>query len=457
MRVPLRPPLSIRSTLFRTHGAHLRVLPQLSYSRRLTSSPCSPASTHMSPISALSQQPQRGYASAAHAAQEDTPTRRDDSAQGLFEKLIQGDRYALARAITLVESSNPTHRVRAQELLSLVLKREANLADKARTARTADPGLSESSVLQDNGKSAQPNTETPTLQSGPSRLGRTFRIGLSGPPGVGKSTFIEAFGMYLVSQGHRVAVLAVDPSSARTGGSILGDKTRMTELSRCMDAYVRPSPSRGTLGGVARNTTEAITLCEAAGYDICLVETVGVGQSETMVADIVDMFVLLVPPAGGDELQGMKKGIMELSDLVIVNKADGSLLESAMQAQIEYTSALKFVKSISDRWKARVIRVSSRGGPEQGISNAWDTMKEYFSIMEESGELQTKRGEQRKIWMWRQVSSELMDLLHEDAQVRQFAHKLESKVLNNEMMSGVAAHEIVQTFLNRVQPGEGSQ
>ncbi|KAG0266198.1 hypothetical protein DFQ27_009965 [Actinomortierella ambigua] len=382
--------------------------------------------------------PQRGYASAAHV---ETPARRDDSAQGLFEKLIQGDRYALARAITLVESSNPTHRVRAQELLSLVLKREANLAKKAHTARTADPGLAENKLLQDNNTSAKPNAETPTLRSGPSRLGRTFRVGLSGPPGVGKSTFIEAFGMYLVSQGHRVAVLAVDPSSARTGGSILGDKTRMTELSRCMDAYVRPSPSRGTL---------------AAGYDICLVETVGVGQSETMVAEIVDMFVLLVPPAGGDELQGMKKGIMELSDLVIVNKADGALLDSAMQAQIEYTSALKFVKSISDLWKARVIRVSSRGGPEQGIANAWDTMKEYFNIMEKSGDLQAKRGEQRKIWMWRQVSSELMDLLHDDTQVRHFAKKLESKVLNNEMMSGVAAHNIVQKFLNRVQPGEGS-
>ncbi|KAG0230077.1 hypothetical protein BGW41_002611 [Actinomortierella wolfii] len=462
MRVPLRPSSSSRLTSFGIRAMHPRVLPQqLRHRISLTLPSSSPLSacpaTYTSAISALTQQPQRNYACAAQTAQEVAAPRRDDSVQGLFDKLIQGDRYALARAITLVESSNPAHRVRAQELLSLVLKREANLADKTQSARTSDPKPADNKVPQDsNNTDANPNTEIPTLKSGPSRLGRTFRIGLSGPPGVGKSTFIEAFGMYLVSQGHRVAVLAVDPSSARTGGSILGDKTRMTELSRCMDAYVRPSPSRGTLGGVARNTTEAITLCEAAGYDICLVETVGVGQSETMVADIVDMFVLLVPPAGGDELQGMKKGIMELSDLVIVNKADGALMDSAMQAQIEYTSALKFVKSISDLWKARVIRVSSRGGPEQGIAHAWDTMKEYYNIMEKSGQLQSKRGEQRKVWMWRQVSSELMDLLHEDAQVRQLAHQLESKVLNNEMMSGVAAHEIVKKFLNRVQPGEGS-
>ncbi|KAG0084385.1 hypothetical protein BGZ93_001265 [Podila epicladia] len=234
----------------------------------------------------------------------------------------------------------------------------------------------------------------------------------------------------------------------------------MTELSRSSEAYVRPSPSRGTLGGVcayllmihrsmdvARNTTEAITLCEAAGYDICLVETVGVGQSETMVADIVDMFVLLVPPAGGDELQGMKKGIMELSDLVIVNKSDGALVDSARYAQIEYTSALKFVKAITSFWKARVIRVSSMGGPEGGIDKAWDTMKEYFQIMESSGELQKKRGHQRKIWMWRQVSSELMDLLNEDAQVREMATELEAKVLKNEVMSGAAAHMIVEKFM----------
>ncbi|KAH7049939.1 putative methylmalonyl-CoA mutase [Linnemannia elongata] len=384
---------------------------------------------------------------------EDRP--RDDSVKGLLSGLIQGDRYALARAITLVESSNPRHRVQAQELLSEILKRESTLASQQKTTlANSTPSLDKKPTDADVDST---NTPQSSAQQGTSesdeknkddsiRLGKSFRIGLSGPPGVGKSTFIEAFGMYLVSKGHRVSVLAVDPSSARTGGSILGDKTRMTELSRHDMAYVRPSPSRGTLG-VARNTTEAITLCEAAGYDICLVETVGVGQSETMVADIVDMFVLLVPPAGGDELQGMKKGIMELSDLVIVNKSDGALVDSARYAQIEYTSALKFVKAITPYWKARVIRVSSMGGPEAGVGLAWDTMKEYFDTMQSSGELQRKRGNQRKIWMWRQVSSELMDLLHEDTQVRKMAVELEAKVLKNEMMSGAAAHQIVEKFM----------
>ncbi|KAG0081737.1 hypothetical protein BGZ92_000139 [Podila epicladia] len=389
----------------------------------------------------------RGLSTASQQQEADTYVRRDDSVEGLLAGLVEGDRYALARAITLVESSNPQHRVQAQRLLSKILEREATLASQ------------QSTTLANSTPSLFKDDSSADAKEQPLRLGKSFRIGLSGPPGVGKSTFIESFGMYLVSRGHRVSVLAVDPSSARTGGSILGDKTRMTELSRSSEAYVRPSPSRGTLadfilvhfsltlGGVARNTTEAITLCEAAGYDICLVETVGVGQSETMVADIVDMFVLLVPPAGGDELQGMKKGIMELSDLVIVNKSDGALVDSARYAQIEYTSALKFVKAITSFWKARVIRVSSMGGPEGGIDKAWDTMKEYFQIMESSGELQKKRGHQRKIWMWRQVSSELMDLLNEDAQVREMATELEAKVLKNEVMSGAAAHMIVEKFM----------
>ncbi|KAG9064110.1 hypothetical protein KI688_003293 [Linnemannia hyalina] len=321
------------------------------------------------------------------------------------------------------------HRIKAQELLSEILERESTLASQQKiTLASSTPSLnskpadagSNSTIAQQSLVQQQGTSESDEKKKNQSiRLGKSFRIGLSGPPGVGKSTFIEAFGMYLVSKGHR----AVDPSSARTGGSILGDKTRMTELSRHDMAYV------------------------PAGYDICLVETVGVGQSETMVADIVDMFVLLVPPAGGDELQGMKKGIMELSDLVIVNKSDGALVDSARYAQIEYTSALKFVKAITSYWKARVIRVSSMGGPEAGVGLAWDTMKEYFDIMESSGELQKKRGHQRKIWMWRQVSSELMDLLHEDTQVRKMADELEAKVLRNEVMSGAAAHQIVEKFM----------
>ncbi|KAK3807856.1 MAG: ArgK protein-domain-containing protein [Benniella sp.] len=389
---------------------------------------------------------QREFVSISKHHQEEYK-RRDDSVEGLLAGLIQGDRYALARAITLVESSNPNHRVQAQRLLSKILEREATLASQQSTTLANVTPSSLENATTSSSPVSQTGSGPDHPQEQPIRLGKSFRIGLSGPPGVGKSTFIEAFGMYLLSKGHRVSVLAVDPSSARTGGSILGDKTRMTELSRDTRAYVRPSPSRGTLGGVARNTTEAITLCEAGGYDICLVETVGVGQSETMVADIVDMFVLLVPPAGGDELQGMKKGIMELSDLVIVNKADGALLDSARNAQIEYTSALKFVKAISSNWNPKVIRVSSMGGPEGGIDKAWDTMLEYFKIMESTGELQTKRGNQRKIWMWRQVSSELLDLLNEDLKVREMANQMEAKVLRNEVMSGDAAHQIVQQFM----------
>ncbi|KAF9356081.1 hypothetical protein BGX26_005766 [Mortierella sp. AD094] len=380
---------------------------------------------------------QSGFATISYdySTEEQQAKKRDDSVEGLLSGL----------------SSNPKHRVQAQHLLSKILEREAELASEQSTnLANVTPSLEDKAnagTVDAKSTSKEPVTGSESvpkqdLHKQPIRLGTSFRIGLSGPPGVGKSTFIESFGMYLVSKGHRVSVLvgsgqgigivAVDPSSARTGGSILGDKTRMTELSRINEAYVRPSPSRGTL---------------AAGYDICLVETVGVGQSETMVADIVDMFVLLVPPAGGDELQGMKKGIMELSDLVIVNKSDGALVDSARNAQIEYTSALKFVKSISSNWKPKVIRVSSMGGPEGGIEQAWNTMKEYFDIMQSTGELQQKRGNQRKIWMWRQVSSELLDLLNEDPHVREMANELESKVLRNEVMSGAAAHKIVERFM----------
>ncbi|KAM3589644.1 hypothetical protein VKS41_000502 [Umbelopsis sp. WA50703] len=293
-----------------------------------------------------------------------------------------------------VESSRSDHRALAQELLSTVLKR------------------------QKERKNAN----------------QTFRIGLSGSPGVGKSTFIEAFGMYLLGQGHKVAVLAVDPSSSRTGGSILGDKTRMTELSRADDAYVRPSPSRGTL---------------AAGYDVTLVETVGVGQSETMVAEMVDMFVLLVGPGGGDELQGLKKGIVELSDMVIVNKADGKLEDAARSAAMDYTSAIKFLQPPSPLWKTRVVRVSSRNNI--GIDKSWEVMKSYFDTMTAAHKLAEKRGAQRKVWMWRQITSELVDRLNGDENVKKHVAKLESQVFDGKMTSGQAADSVVDVFLNKVK------
>ncbi|CAG8470759.1 8551_t:CDS:10, partial [Funneliformis caledonium] len=326
----------------------------------------------------------------------------------LYKRIKMKDRYYLAKAITLVESTRKDHRVEAQQLLSLIMDAQHERAKEI-------------------GDSAP-----------------TFRIGLSGPPGVGKSTFIERFGMYILSQGHRVAVLAIDPSSSKTGGSILGDKTRMPELSYHDDAYIRPSASHGTL---ARNTNEAMILCEAAGYDICLIETIGVGQSETMVAEMVDMFVLMVPPAGGDEIQGLKKGIVEISDLIIVNKADGVFANAAREASADYTSALKYLHPSTSVWNPKVIRVSAKAN--SGLDEAWKLMQEYYHAMKSSGELSKKRGEQRSLWMWRQITSELLDRLNSDKEICELVDQLEQKVFNGEMTSGTAADHVVDTFTRK--------
>ncbi|PKC12550.1 methylmalonic acidemia type A protein [Rhizophagus irregularis] len=329
----------------------------------------------------------------------------------LYEGIKMKDRYCLAKAITLVESIRKDHKTQAQQLLSLILD--------TRHERAKETGDSIS----------------------------TFRIGLSGPPGVGKSTFIERFGMYVLSQGHRVAVLAVDPSSLKTGGSIMGDKTRMPELSQQDNAYIRPSASHGTLGGVARNTNEALILCEAAGYDVCLVETVGVGQSETMVAEMVDMFVLMVPPAGGDEIQGLKKGIVEISDLIVVNKSDGVFASAAREAVTEYTSALKYLHPSSPFWQPRVIKVSAK--TNSGLDESWKFMQDYYNIMKSSNELYKRRGKQRKLWMWRQITSELLDRLNSDKEIRNLVDELEQKVFHGEITSGIAADYVVDNFTHK--------
>ncbi|KAI8929365.1 ArgK protein-domain-containing protein [Entophlyctis helioformis] len=333
----------------------------------------------------------------------------------LFNGIIAGDRASLARAITLVESTRQDHKHEAQQLLSLILRTHGSHA------------------------SSQP------AAAGDMSFPTGFRIGLSGAPGVGKSSFIETFGMFLIEKGHRVAVLAVDPSSSRTGGSILGDKTRMPDLSRHASAYVRPSPSSGSLGGVARNTNEAIILCSAAGYDVILVETVGVGQSETMVADMVDMFALLVAPGGGDELQGMKKGIVELSDLIVVNKADGELANQAKMAQLEYTSALKFLQPMNDGWYPKVLPVSSH--EKRGIDQVWDSMKEFYTILNDQGDFDAKRGSQQKKWMWRQITDELLWRLKTDPGVRDLVPRYERLVDDGLVTSGQAAEEILDTFI----------
>ncbi|KAJ1891554.1 hypothetical protein LPJ81_005724, partial [Coemansia sp. IMI 209127] len=276
--------------------------------------------------------------------------------QKLFEGIKEGDRGSLSRGITLVESTRSDHREQARELV-------------AACAQVAQPT-------------------------------RAMRIGLTGTPGVGKSTFIEAFGMMLVNKGHRVSVLAVDPSSKRSGGSVLGDKTRMQELSVAGGAYVRPSPSRGTLGGVARNTLDSIILAEASGYNVCLVETVGVGQSETMVSEMVDMFILLMQPGSGDELQGVKRGIMELADLVVINKADGALASAARQTRTHIMNALHLMVPRKATWTPKAIRASAVTG--HNLDRVWDSIQRYFNVLDESGEWDALRREQQQRWMWRE-------------------------------------------------------
>ncbi|KYO46368.1 methylmalonic aciduria type A protein, mitochondrial isoform A [Alligator mississippiensis] len=275
-----------------------------------------------------------------------------------------------------------------------------------------------------------------------------FRVGLSGPPGAGKSTFIECFGKMLTERGHTVSVLAVDPSSSTSGGSLLGDKTRMTELSRDANAYIRPSPTRGTLGGVTRTTNEAILLCEGGGYDIVLVETVGVGQSEFAVADMVDMFVLLLPPAGGDELQGIKRGIIEMADLVVVTKADGDLVVPARRIQAEYVSALKLLRKRSKVWKPKVMRISAKTG--EGISDMWDKMTEFRDLVLMSGELLTKRRKQQKVWMWNLIQENMLDHFRSHLAVKDKIPVLEEKVLRGVLSPGLAADVLLKAFKDKL-------
>lgn len=280
----------------------------------------------------------------------------------LAQSVIAGDRRALARAITLVESAREDHREQARALV----------AEVTRTGRQA------------------------------------LRIGLSGTPGVGKSTFIEAFGCFLTAQGLRVAVLAVDPSSARTGGSILGDKTRMERLSRDPRAFIRPSPSQTHLGGVARRTREAVALCEAAGFDAVLIETVGVGQSETMVAEMCDLFLLLLAPAGGDELQGVKRGIMEMADLILVNKADGDLKPSALRTQADYAGALRLLRHRPQDPQGFPKALAVSALEENGLSLAWEEMQALADWRRETGHWHRCRAEQARHWFEEEVRQSLL-------------------------------------------------
>jgi LAO/AO transport system kinase len=272
------------------------------------------------------------------------------------------------------------------------------------------------------------------------RTGRAIRIGISGAPGVGKSTFIEAFGQHIIAAGHRLAVLAVDPSSPISGGSILGDRTRMEELARDPAAFIRPSPTGGTLGGVARRTREAMLACEAAGFDVVVVETVGVGQSETAVAGMVDLFLLLLPPAGGDELQGLKKGVVELADIVVVNKADGDLKAAAGRIAAEYRAALHLLRPALPGWTPPVLTVSAR--LKRGIAAVWEAIGRHHAALGAEG-LAAKRAGQARAWMWSEIEEGLTSGLTEDPRLAARLAALEAEVAAGRIAPTAAAQEIL--------------
>ncbi len=318
----------------------------------------------------------------------------------LAEKIVSGDRRALARAITLVESRRADHRDKAVTLIERL---------RAKSGKQA------------------------------------VRVGLSGTPGVGKSTFIESFGMMLLAQGLRVAVLAVDPSSARSGGSILGDKTRMERLSREPGAFIRPSPSQSHLGGVARRTREAVALCEAAGFDVVLIETVGVGQSETVVAEMSDIFVLLLAPAGGDELQGVKRGIMEMADLILVNKADGDLKATAIRTQSDYSGALRLLRKRPQDPEGFPKAICVSALAENGLENAWDEMQALVDWRRESGHFDARRAAQARYWFDQEVKQALMAQLETGA-ARARMDELAEQVAQGRMTPTVAAQEMLETL-----------
>ncbi|MBE2998820.1 methylmalonyl Co-A mutase-associated GTPase MeaB [Nocardiopsis sp. HNM0947] len=331
-----------------------------------------------------------------------TPRRRRPvDVPALAEGVLSGHRPTLARAITLVESRRPDHTRAAQDLLVRLLP----------------------------------------------HAGKAQRVGITGVPGVGKSTFIDAFGSMLTADGHRVAVLAVDPSSSRTGGSILGDKTRMERLATDPNAFIRPSPTAGTLGGVARATRETMLLMEAAGFDVVLVETVGVGQSEITVADMVDCFVFLTLARTGDQLQGIKKGVLELVDVVAVNKADGPHADDARKAARELSRALRLLQPLHPDWRPPVLTCSGMTG--DGLERVWSTVEEHRDVLSASGELDRRRSSQRVSWMWDQVRDQLMDGFLRDPDVSGLIPGTEDEVRSGETTATLAARRLLEAFTQR--------
>ncbi len=316
----------------------------------------------------------------------------------LGEKILSGDRRSLARGITLIESARVDHQALAEALVGSLL----------------------------------PHT------------GHGIRLGISGAPGAGKSTFIEAFGTHVIGDDQKIAVLAVDPSSQRSGGSILGDKTRMQRLSQAREAFIRPSPAGVTLGGVARKTREAALLCEAAGFGVIVLETVGVGQSETAVADMVDCFLLLLAPGAGDELQGIKRGIVETADLILVNKADGDLLPAANLVRADYQAALHLLRPASPAWTPEVLTCSALNG--DGIDRVWQAILRHREALDLAGELQAKRGRQQQSWFWSEVQASLIDTLRHDPASAAFMKELEGQINAGTILPPEASRRLIKYF-----------
>jgi LAO/AO transport system kinase len=330
-----------------------------------------------------------------------SPKKPSPDIESLAKDLRAGHRAALARAITLIESRRSDHQAVARDLVQVLL----------------------------------PAT------------GKAIRVGITGSPGVGKSTTIDALGMFLIERGHKVAVLAVDPSSARTGGSILGDKTRMARLASSDHAFIRPSPASGTLGGVAAKTREAMLLCEAAGFDVVLVETVGIGQSETVVSDMTDCFLALMLPGAGDELQGIKKGLVELADMVAINKADGDNVQRANLAAAEYRSALHILSPRSKHWHPPVVTYSALTGT--GMDTLWQKVLDHRTAMNASGEFAARRRVQQVKWMWSMLEQRMMARLRADASIRAKVKKTEAEVADGRLTPAVAAEQIAEILRER--------
>lgn len=324
--------------------------------------------------------------------------KRTLSVQQYVDGILNGDITILSQAVTLVESSKPEHQELAQEIIVKCLPFSGN----------------------------------------------SVRIGITGVPGVGKSTFIEAMGKYITSKGQKLAVLAIDPSSERTKGSILGDKTRMEDLSIDPLAYIRPSPSAGSLGGVARKTRETIILCEAAGFDHIFIETVGVGQSETAVHSMVDFFLLLMLAGAGDELQGIKRGIMEMADAITINKADGNNIEKAGLARVQYMNALHLFPATESGWKPKVLTCSAY--LKTGISEIWQTVDEYLGHVKNNGYFQHRRNEQSKFWMYETINEQLRNDFYQSEQMSALLEESEMKVLKEEVSSFVAAKKLLDYY-----------